>query len=436
MNTAPAQDIPVFAVNYAGFESVAVVAAGMGLVFWITDRGSPTSRALALFLLFVGLATFVNVWAVEAYRGWHFPWWVRLVGFCEAAAFWAATEWGLRVSRTITTADERAQGQRLVRFAQFLGLVYALLCALLPELRVTEFLGAFEEQNLRSGFLLFAAPPVLAGLLVFTAGLQLVNRKIDVAERVRVIALLVAMPMLASAIVLPDRYGPIALALGEVVFLLGALRYHVLQGARAQFMERFLAPQVAELVRERGMKAAITTRRQRVSIVCCDIRGFTAHAANQPPERIVALLRDFYAAVGQATSAAGGTIKDLAGDGALILIGAPVPFEDHAERAIALGQSLARDAREMIRRHDPKLGLGIGMATGEVAVGVAGEGARLEYVAVGPAVNLASRLCDLAADGEILCDADSLIDAGRAIPENGASHAIKGVGEAVLTYRI
>ena len=432
--TAAVPQLPIFAADYGGFESVAVVAAGMGVVFWLTDRGSPTSRALALFLMFVGLSIFSNLWAVEQYRHWQFPWWVRLVGFAEAGAFWAATEWGLRVSRTLSAQEALMPGQRRVRLAQVLALIYALTSATLPELRVTQFLGALEEGELQWGFLLFAAPALLAGALVISAGIQLINRKIDRGERIRVMAMLIAMPLLASAIVLPDRFGPIAVALGEVVFLLGALRYHVLQGVRAQFMERFLAPQVAELVRERGMKAAVATRRQRVSIVCCDIRGFSAHAADQPPERIVALLRDFYAAVGKATSAAGGTIKDLAGDGALILIGAPVPFNDHAQRALELAQTLRRDAREMVRRHDAALGLGIGVATGEVAVGIAGEGARLEYVAVGPAVNLASRLCDQALDDQVLCDATSLADAGRELPQALDHRAIKGVGEAVAVF--
>ena len=422
----------------AGFQAVGVVASGMGLVFWLTDRSSPTSRALALLLLCVGASTFANSAVVPMILNGEVPWWAHVLGFIEAGAFWAGTEWGLRVARTVTLNDGE-RGSKLIRLAQLLALVYAVTCALYPEARVQEFLLALERRELRPGFFLFAVPPVLAGLLVYGAGIGLLRAKPDRAERARIIAVLVAMPLLSSAIILPARWSPLALALGEVVFLLGALRYHVLQGVRAQFMERFLAPQVAELVRDRGMKAAITTRRQRVSIVCCDIRGFTAYAAKQPPEQIVRLLREFYAAVGKASLAAGGTIKDLAGDGALILIGAPVAFEDHATRALKLASHLQREVPELLGRFHPDLGLGVGVASGDVAVGIAGDGARLEYVAVGPAVNLASRFCDLAAHREIRTDRYTLERADGSDYQASAGTVeqvtIKGLEQPVDCFR-
>jgi adenylate cyclase len=229
---------------------------------------------------------------------------------------------------------------------------------------------------------------------------------------------------------------PLSLALGEVVFIVGALRYHNVQGARGMFMAQFLAPQVAELVRQRGLRNAMARQRQVVTVVCCDIRGFTAHAQSRPPEKVMLLLRDFYAAVGAAAAEYGGTIKDLAGDGALILLGAPVPFPDQAARAVGLARSLQARARAVVRKHSPRLGLGVGVATGEVAVGIVGQGARYEYVAVGPAVNLAARLCDEARDGEIRADAETLHAAGEALPERSELRPLKGVGREVPTYVI
>jgi len=105
-------------------------------------------------------------------------------------------------------------------------------------------------------------------------------------------------------------------------------------------------------------------------------------------------------------TAAGATIKDFAGDGILCLIGAPLPESAHAERALALGR-------------------------------VGGE-TRLEYAAVGPAVNLAARLCEHAVAGEILADAATIERAG---PEdavgfhpNGTLH-LKGIARPVTTFR-
>jgi class 3 adenylate cyclase len=130
----------------------------------------------------------------------------------------------------------------------------------------------------------------------------------------------------------------------------------------------------------------------------------------------------------------GGTIKDLAGDGALILIGAPVPFRDEPARALGLARGLQARARATVRGYSRRLGLGVGVATGEVAVGIVGQGARYEYVAVGPAVNLAARLCDEAADGEIRVDADTLAGAGEALPSKAELRPLKGMGREVETY--
>ena len=117
------------------------------------------------------------------------------------------------------------------------------------------------------------------------------------------------------------------------------------------------------------------------------------------------LLRHYYDAVGAATVAAEGTIKDYAGDGVLILVGAPVALEDHATRAIKLALQLRTDIQAVIAAaggSGEHLDVGIGVASGPVTVGIVGGEGRLEYAAVGTAVNLASRLCNHASHGQIV----------------------------------
>jgi class 3 adenylate cyclase len=87
-----------------------------------------------------------------------------------------------------------------------------------------------------------------------------------------------------------------------------------------------------------------------------------------------------------------------------------------------------------VRSYSTRLGLGVGLATGEVAVGIVGLGARYSYVAVGPAVNRAARLCDAAADGETRADADTLVAAGEPLPAKSERRPLKGVGREVETY--
>lgn len=421
-------------MDYGAFQVVALIGCGMGLAVWITDREGPTSRALGLFLAGMGLVILGSAYAPQSLP---LPAWTRVLGILDAVAFIAGTEWGIRVGETVSTREQIGPGRRLVRAAQACVIVYAGLVAWRPEWRVLSMTGALDlstDTEPDVGFYVVAAPWILAMALVLVAGVRVLRQKPDKAEGARIASMLAVMPLFAAALALPREASPIAIALGEIVFLIGALRYHNVQGARGLFMAQFLAPQVVDLVRRRGLRNAMTRQRQVVTVVSVDIRGFTAYAQANPPEKVMRLLRDFYADLGAVAAEFGGTIKDLAGDGALILLGAPVRFPDQAARALALARALQARARKTVRGYSRRLGLGVGVATGEVAVGIVGQGARYEYVAVGPTVNLAARLCDEAADGEIRADADTLAAAGEAVPHEPELRPLKGVGREVETY--
>lgn len=410
------------------FDVAALFAIGLGLVFWLTDRGSPTSRALALFLVALGASIAVNSRAPEALLPHAVPLWARFLGWTEALAFFAGAEWGLRVGRTVATGEARRVGGVLVRGAQALAVLYALLGSAWPTLREQAFMsGLAGDAAPGPGFYLFAAPLFAAGALLIAGGTLFARQRPDPAERARIRAMLVAMPFLGAGLILPQDIAPYSLAVGEVVFLIGALRYYMLQGARAQLLGGFVAPQVMQLVKSRGVARAMQTQRATISVVACDLRGFTRHAAGVPPEQVLQLLRDYYRAVGAIAVAHEATVKDLAGDGVLMIVGAPLPLADHAARALRLARALIAAVRPMFAQRGLNIGLGVGVATGDVALGVIGEGARLEYAAVGTPVNLASRLCEEARDGEIRVDDATLAAAGETLPENRVEAHLKGL---------
>lgn len=420
----------------SGHEVVAAFALGMGLIFSLTDPKSGTSRALGLFLFLLGAAIYANARVPEFWFG-DLPRWIRFVGALDALTFIVATEWGIRVAATVN--DPRTFSRRLtvMRVAQGLSILYALLVAAMPEVRYGDLAQALTTARLPPPrFLLFVIPVLAAGVLVSISGWLLIRSRPDRAEQVRIFAVLAAMPFLGGALFVPTGSAPMVIAAGELIFLYGALRYHMILGARGNFMSQFLSPQVAELVRTRGLRHAMARKRMDVAVVCCDIRRFTAHAQGHTPEQVMRLLRSFYAAVSAVAQEYGGTVKDLAGDGALILIGAPVEYEDRAQRAMKLARRLQARVRPTIRRYSSQLGLGVGVASGSVAVGIVGEGGRYEYMAVGPAVNLASRLCDKAADGEIHIDHDTLIASGEVMPVIRRKRRVKGIEAPVQTYVI
>jgi adenylate cyclase len=437
--------LPALDVNTAPIVS-SLIAFGMALAFFVADRQSPTSRALASFLAAVGLsivlATQIELRYIESR---DYPVWGGVFALPEVLAFVFGYEWLLRVRRTIPARNLSIRfGDNALRAAQALAALYGALALALPHRRIAEFSGAaLLTEGLQPGFFIFATPLVASLVLGIGAGLITLNRRPDVAERKRLVAFAMAGPFMASSMILPAHYAPVSGAFGMLVLLVGAVQYHVIQGQRAQFLSRFLSPQVAELVREQGLNSATHEQTLELSVVCCDLRGFTAFSAATESVRVVRILREYYDAVGAAAGRVGGTIKDQAGDGVLILVGAPLPYADHARRALDLAAQIRDMGRELSARWSEgelHLGVGVGVASGFVTVGVIGAGSRLEYVAVGAAVNLASRLCSEAAHGQVLVDArtaalaEASMGAVKLLP--AAALNLKGFREPVASFSL
>lgn len=418
---------------------VALNSLGMGLAFLIADRHSRTSQALAVMLAGIGISMGSNVALILS--GLSSPQAAAFVGIPEAIAMIAFLEWILRVRQTVPSHElQVAVGDRVLRFGQGVAVLYALLALLFPELRSSEFIGALTglAATLRPGFWLFMAPILLVALSGAASMFLLLNRRPDQPERVRIIAMMFAVPFLVSGFVLPWHYNAVPMVLGQIIFLVGAVQYHVLQGQRGQFMAQFLSPQVADLVRVRGLKQAMQENFLEISVVYADLRGYTAISESTASIRVIRLLRDYYEVVGHVVAEFGGTVKDQAGDGILILVGAPIEVPDHAQRALAMARKIRSAGAELKKRWAQEgiwLGLGLGVATGHVTVGVIGALSRLEYTAVGVPVNLAARLCQQAGDGEILVAERSIELAGQQASSAGLEVrepvALKGFSEPV-----
>ena len=384
----------------------------MALAFILADRSSPTSQAQAIFLTFVGMSIAIDVlWVLPMRQAHGVVTWEGLLAIPQVLAFVFAFEWVLRVRHTIPSRDLNTSGpDRLLRGAQGLALFYGLTALIFPELRAAHFgnLNLEPGAKLHPSFWLFSAPLGIALVLATAATLFTLNRRPDPAEARRLVTFVISAPILAATVILPAHIAPLCAAIGLLVLLVGSVQYHVTQGQRAQFLSRFLSPQVAELVTRRGLKSATDEKTLEISVVCCDLRGFTAFSSATPSRQVIEILREYYDAVGAAATTCGGTIKDQAGDGVLILVGAPLALSDHAQRALELARQIRSVGIALTSRWsntEMQLGVGVGVASGFATVGVIGGASRLEYVAVGAPVNLASRLCAEAVHGEVLVDA-------------------------------
>jgi len=194
--------------------------------------------------------------------------------------------------------------------------------------------------------------------------------------------------------------------LGLTYVVVFSLRYFA-EGRRGEFLARFLSPQLARSVLERGLSDTMRQNRVQLSVVACDLRGFTAFAETAAPEDVIQFLREYYETVGRVVTESGGSILNFAGDGIVSLVGAPVTCGDHAARAVRIALETwnrFREMQERWRRLGLRVGLGFGVASGFVTVGTIASSDHLEYTAVGPAVNLAARLSSHAESGQVLVD--------------------------------
>ena len=177
------------------------------------------------------------------------------------------------------------------------------------------------------------------------------------------------------------------------------------KSARINRLKQFLAPQVAELVEHSD--ELLDGQRREVVAVFGDLRGFTAFSARAEPDVLMAVLREYYEAVGAVTTRHEATLIRFAGDGVMVLVNAPVVCEKPANHAVRLAIDLQLAVQSLAGNWcaaGHALGFGVGIAMGPATVGTVGYEGRLDYTAFGNVVNLASRLCDLAKDGQILAD--------------------------------
>jgi adenylate cyclase len=176
---------------------------------------------------------------------------------------------------------------------------------------------------------------------------------------------------------------------------------------RLSRLRRFLSPQLAELVETSGSHELLESHRREVTVVFCDLRGFTSFAAAAPPEEVIRVLNEYHAGLGALIFAHEGTLERYMGDGLMVLFNDPLPCPDPAERAVRMAVAMRDCVAGLAGRWQEKgyrLGFGVGIAQGEATLGRIGFEGRFDYAAIGTVCNLAARLCAEAADGQILID--------------------------------
>ena len=195
-------------------------------------------------------------------------------------------------------------------------------------------------------------------------------------------------------------------------------------------MTKFVSASTMEMIQRRPEPGARAGERKVITVLFADIRGFTAFAERRAPEDAVAVLNRYLSLQADLVKRFHGDVDKFMGDAVFAhFTGPDMPLD-----AIRCGLEIQR-ALNGLSGDEAGLSVGVGIATGEVLVGSIGSDDRLDYTAIGPAVNLASRLCATAEPGQILLCAETFsrvsgLVAATALPPM----IVKGLSGPVAVY--
>jgi len=174
-----------------------------------------------------------------------------------------------------------------------------------------------------------------------------------------------------------------------------------------------------------------------VTMLFCDIRGFTALTENMPPAEVIELLNEHMTALTDVAYDHGGIVDKFVGDLIMVLFGAPLSTGEDAARAVQCALRMLQVRRELNQTAKHSMEVGIGIATGSVVAGCMGSDQRLSYTVLGHRVNLASRLCSVAQAGQIVLDAETYAEVKTLVQaEPMPPVQLKGISGPVQPWRV
>ncbi len=195
---------------------------------------------------------------------------------------------------------------------------------------------------------------------------------------------------------------------GHEATLRSRLRLYEQRHLLRDTISRYVSPEMCEEILKNPALLQLGGRRQEVTVLFADIKGFTSMSANMAPEEVVEVLNLFFTEMVDLVFEYQGTLDKFVGDALMAVFGVPVPLPDAATRAVQCAVAMQRRLAELQAQGlTPIQGMRLGINTGEAIVGNIGSDKRMDFTVIGDAVNVAARLQELAKELE----ADTLVSA-------------------------
>ena len=207
------------------------------------------------------------------------------------------------------------------------------------------------------------------------------------------------------------------------------------------YFSRYLTDAVVKSLLETPEGLQLGGDRRKVTILMCDLRGFSTISEKMPPEKVVDILNVFLGTMTEAIAPYEGTIDEFIGDAILVLFGAPIYRADDAARAVASAIAMQLSMRSVNQKLGqmglPEIAMGIGINTGEVVAGNIGSQSRAKYAVVGNHVNLTARIESYTVGGQILISESTYAEIADIAKTNGSMEVEpKGVSQPISIYDI
>lgn len=194
----------------------------------------------------------------------------------------------------------------------------------------------------------------------------------------------------------------------------------------------YIAPQVASTLLEDPTHSQLGGQRRELTVLFADIDGFTSLSEQVPAEELLDLLNACLGVATEAIQEYEGTVDKYMGDALMALFNAPHSQPDHAWRAMQAAVEMQRKLRKLTASWQRKLVFSIGLNTGEAVVGNIGSASLRNYTAIGDTVNLAKRIQEAAAPGQVLVSQATY----QAALQTAEGRGISESDDNIVTYRV